>query len=337
MSSHGFYPSVGGLPVVSEILAKEFVKLGHEVKLITHTYNPLDDDGRFIFQVIRKPNMVQLYNLVRWADIYHQNNISLNYIWPILFIKKTIVVTHQIWIPRGLSYRGIKGLLKRYLISKITCISISKEISGDFESRSIVIPNPFDAELFRLLPGVLEKKELVFVGRLISDKGVDLLIEALGILRDNKLSPHLTIVGDGPELTTLQRLVVSQQLENQVVFVGVKKDEELVKILNQHQILVVPSRWNEPFGIVALEGMACGCVVVGSSGGGLADAIGSAGMTFPNGNTEELTRCLYHLLTEPEKLKQYQQAADAHLEQHTAKVIAVRYLAVFKNLLNGCT
>jgi glycosyltransferase involved in cell wall biosynthesis len=46
-----------------------------------------------------------------------------------------------------------------------------------------------------------------------------------------------------------------------VDFVGTKTDHELVKLLNTHQIMVVPSLWNEPFGLVALEGVACGCVL----------------------------------------------------------------------------
>ena len=58
-------------------------------------------------------------------------------------------------------------------------------------------------------------------------------------------------------------------LERQVEFTGVLQGETLVRTLNAHRIMVVPSRTPEPFGVVALEGIACGCVVVGSEGGGL--------------------------------------------------------------------
>ena len=51
----------------------------------------------------------------------------------------------------------------------------------------------------------------------------------------------------------------------------------MVEELNRHEIMVVPSRWNELFGVVALEGMACGCAMLVSDGGGLPDAVGYAG------------------------------------------------------------
>ena len=69
-------------------------------------------------------------------------------------------------------------------------------------------------------------------------------------------------------------------LAENVSFVGPKSGDGLAEILNQHQILVVPSRWAEPFGIVAVEGIACGCVVVGSVAGGLPEAIGGCGVNF---------------------------------------------------------
>ena len=55
---------------------------------------------------------------------------------------------------------------------------------------------------------------------------------------------------------------------------------DVVALLNRHLIIVVPSRWQEPFGLVALEGIACGCVALGANCGGLPNAIGGAGATF---------------------------------------------------------
>jgi glycogen(starch) synthase len=114
----------------------------------------------------------------------------------------------------------------------------------------------------------------------------------------------------------------------QVDFVGHKNRDELVRLLNAHQIMVIPSRWQEPFGVVALEGIACGCVVVGSAGGGLKDAIGACGLTFPNGNTEALAEILYNLLLQPDKLVLYRKNASAHLANHRAAKVAGEYLKV---------
>src|SRR5439155_17292393 len=112
-------------------------------------------------------------------------------------------------------------------------------------------------------------KDLVFLGRLVSDKGCDLLIQSLGRLAEQGLRPSLTVIGDGPERSRLQNLAKSLNLQDQVTFAGAPTSEEVARLLRQHSLLVVPSVYEESFGVVALEGMACGCVVIGSDGGGL--------------------------------------------------------------------
>lgn len=92
---------------------------------------------------------------------------------------------------------------------------------------------------------------------------------------------------------------------------------------------VVPSIWREPFGIVALEGIACGCVVVGSEGGGLKEAIGPCGVTFPNGDAEALPARLEALLSSPQLLVGYRAKAATHLSAYTKAVVAEKYLRIF--------
>ena len=111
-----------------------------------------------------------------------------------------------------------------------------------------------------------------------------------------------------------------------VTFAGAKQGVELVNLLNAHRLMVVPSRWPEPFGIVALEGIACGCVVIGSTEGGLAEAIGPCGVTFSNGDAEALAGAVQNLLENPELEESFRDQAAAHLAHFEAKVIANRYL-----------
>src|SRR5207253_1067709 len=103
---------------------------------------------------------------------------------------------------------------------------------------------------------------------------------------------------------------------------------ELVALLNQHQILVVPSRWEEPFGVVALEGIACGCVAIGSEGGGLKDAIGPCGATFPNGDSHALAAVLQRLLQNPRLRQAYRSKATEHLGRHSQASVAAAYLSL---------
>ena len=65
---------------------------------------------------------------------------------------------------------------------------------------SVIIVNPYREDIFFRDPSVPRDRDLVLVGRLVSDKGVDLLIEAIHRPRERRLYPNLTIVGGGPEL-----------------------------------------------------------------------------------------------------------------------------------------
>jgi glycosyltransferase involved in cell wall biosynthesis len=169
----------------------------------------------------------------------------------------------------------------------------------------------------------------------VRDKGVALLLRALGILKEQNLAPKLTVVGDGPQLENLKELARNLRLTSQVEFAGEMTPGAVAATLNRHQILVVPSLCFEGFGIVALEAIACGCVVVGSRGGGLVEAIGPCGVTFPNGDQEQLAKCLGELLCAPESWQRFRENAPAHLRRHLRATIADQYLRVMAGLTNG--
>lgn len=327
-----FYPSIGGLETVASILAHEFVAQRHQVKLITKT--PSSYLNNFPFEVIRKPYYSKFLNLTDWCDIYFQTCISLKGIWPLVIHSRHWVVTHQTWYHRPNGNLSWQDYLKLFTTRFATNISVSQAIADHLPAPSTIIPNPYQTDIFRVIPEMQRNRELIFLGRLVSDKGADLLLEALGNLQKIGLTPKLTIVGIGPEEAKLRHQAVTLNISQQVDFVGVKVGTELAKTLNAHQILVVPSRWNEPFGIVALEGIACGCVVIGSAGGGLKEAIGSCGITFSNGNVTALTQILTKFLNSPEELSSYREKAQDHLSKHRPSTIARAYLKVFEETLN---
>jgi glycosyltransferase involved in cell wall biosynthesis len=94
--------------------------------------------------------------------------------------------------------------------------------------------------------------------------------------------------------------------------------------------MVVPSLLEEPFGLVSLEGIACGCVVVGSRAGGLPEAIGPAGPSFVKGDADGLAKVLRRLLTDPALREQYREAGQRHLPRFTRKAVIDSYLAVIE-------
>jgi glycosyltransferase involved in cell wall biosynthesis len=331
--SPAFYPSVGGLETLVSILAREFVRAGHEVKLVSQVPDPAGTT--FPFEVIRGPGPGRLLSLVRWCDLFFQPHMSLKGIWPLLISPRPWVVAHNSWYCRPDGRLGWQDRLKHFMARFATGISVSEAVAAHVSTPSRVIPNAYAEESFYLMPEVARDKDLVFLGRLVSDKGADLLLDALANLKAQGLMPRLTIIGGGPEEPGLRRKADALGIADRVEFSGIQTGEALARTLNSHKILVAPSRWREPFGIVALEGIACGCVVVGSEGGGLSDAIGACGVTFPNGDLQALTGALASLLSFPERLAQYRAGARSHLARHRKADVARAYLQVFEAARNG--
>ena len=325
------------METVAGVLAEAWVARGHEVRVVTQSAgNPDEDRARFRFPVHRRPGAGELWRLARWCDLFFQNNISLQTLWPLGLVRRPWVVVHQTWLTRVGGATGWQDRLKRALLRFGTSVAISRAVADRLPVAATRIGNPYAAETFGLRPEVPRTRPLVFLGRLVSDKGADVLIEALAILRDTAgLTPDLTIVGDGPELPALRSLADRLALTAQIEFVGQRTGEALVRTLNAHLVLVVPSRLPEPFGVVALEGAAGGCLVVGSEAGGLPDAIGPCGLLFPNGDARELARVLARALTDAALRAEVAAAAPAHLERHQPRQVAEAYLQVFDRARNA--
>jgi glycosyltransferase involved in cell wall biosynthesis len=260
-------------------------------------------------------------------------NVSLWGLLPLLFCgaqRPAWIATHHIWYENpGHPVKLLDRLKKRLARHASANISVSHAVDQFLGLHGHVIPNPYDHRLFRLVPDVTRHLDLVFLGRLVSDKGCDLLLDALALLRERRLTPTLSIIGSGPEHQALADQAQRLQLSSQVRFTGPQSGEDLVQLLNAHRIMVVPSRWNEPFGVVALEGIACGCVVIGSNGGGLPEAIGPCGTTFANGNVTELAEALTACLGREHADAYDPTLTSTHLHRHEASVVAQAYVYVF--------
>ncbi|WP_173809494.1 glycosyltransferase family 4 protein [Hymenobacter caeli] len=334
--SHKFYPDIGGIESNSEVLALAFTKAGHVVHLLTWTKNVVDEDRPYV--IIRNPTTQQLVSNCLWADVVFENNPCLRMSWPNFFIGRPSVIALNTWVTRLDGSIAYQDRLKLWWLKRARrVIAVSRALRNRSWPAATVIENPYQIGQFRLISSVERTKDFVFLGRLVSDKGADQAIKALYQLtrsQDEELfalrKPSLTIIGTGPEAGALAQCVVELGLEEQVHFTGALRGEALAECLNQHRFLLVPSAWEEPFGNVALEGMACGCLPIASDGGGLADAIGPAGLLFQRNDVDALVKCIRHVLKNPELEQALRDKTPGHLAAHHPDLIAQRYLEVLE-------
>ena len=200
-----------------------------------------------------------------------------------------------------------------------TCSDEVEELvrMGVQQQRVDVVPCGVDLELFADSGPALPRtgrRRLVTVGRLVERKGVQTVIEALAGLPDTELvvaggpAPH-QLDGD-PDVARLRQAARHHGVEDRVDFLGRVLREDMPALLRSADVVVtVP--WYEPFGITALEAMACGTPVVASSVGGLTDTVvdGRTGLLVPPRRPELLAAALKPLLADRARLEAYGSAA----------------------------
>ncbi len=329
--SHKFSPDIGGIESISEMLADSFSQTQHNIRVLT--WSPGGKSDNFSYPVVRKPTITQLIKQLKWADVVFENNPCLRLSWPSIFMKKKSVVGLQTWVYKS-NKKSLQGQLKMAWLKKAqSVIACSQAIRKGCWPNAIVIGNPYLHSRFKCLSEIQRTGNFVFVGRLVSDKGADLAIEAFEqvVMHGNNSNIQLTMIGDGPERSALEKMVSDKQLTDKVTFLGARNGQDLVNQLNMHRFMLVPSKWEEPFGIVALEGMACGCIPIVANHGGLPDAIGNAGLTAKPNNVDDWYITIKSLLKDRSLQEQLTNNASRHLEKFTSHHVASKYLEVIEN------
>jgi glycosyltransferase involved in cell wall biosynthesis len=147
-------------------------------------------------------------------------------------------------------------------------------------------------------PPLAPPPTVMFAGRLVREKGVDVLLRAYAKVARQIPEARLFIFGDGPERGRLEELVAALDLTGNVTMHGFRPHDELAQAYDRAWALAVPSLWEEPFGVVATEAMMVGTAVVASRSGGLAEIVrdGQTGYLVPPGNADALAAALLRLL-----------------------------------------
>jgi len=137
---------------------------------------------------------------------------------------------------------------------------------------------------------------IVFQGRLVTTKGLPVLLEAARILRSGHRQFEVLVIGDGPERPALQDLAKKLQLSSYVRFVGRVIAADLGAVFRKASVIVVPSIGSEFFGLVLAENMLRSLPIVGSDLACFVEVLGDAGLTFRTGDSNDLASQLARLL-----------------------------------------
>jgi len=135
---------------------------------------------------------------------------------------------------------------------------------------------------------------VAFSGRLVPEKGVDVLLRAFAVVQAALPTARLLIVGKGPQRPALEALAAQLGLAAHVTFQGYVAPNPLERLLGGVWVQAVPALWAEPFGLVAIEAMMRGTAVVASDHGGLAETVrdGQTGRLAPPGDVAALAAAL---------------------------------------------
>lgn len=217
---------------------------------------------------------------------------------------------------------------------------IGKEIFPESEGKFFVTPNGINPDDFNYPVPVSDSKlangpKILSVSNLIYSKGIDLNIWAIHVLKEKYPDITYFIIGDGYHRKKLQRLTERLELENAVSFLGNVEHKEVFRNMSECDIFSLPS-WNEAFGVVYIEAMACGKPVIGCLGEGIEDFVenGVNGLLVEPHNVDDLVEKLDYLLSHTEEAKKMgEKARELVLEKYTWENNAKQTIKVYQESL----
>lgn len=247
-------------------------------------------------------------------------------------------LVYNVHLPQALdAYQGLEklGLVSADLVL-VNSAAVEKEIRAhELPIRRVdIVPNGVDLETFRPADDwPNDGGYILFVGRLVPQKGVTFLLQALSVVLQRCPDTRLIIAGDGELDLFLKRIARHLGIPHRVTFVDWKTGSDLVELYQQAKLVVVPSCY-EPFGIVALEAMACGRPVIASRTGGLVEIVndGVNGFLVEVGNYLQLAQRMVTLIQDDEQRRTMGHAARRRAAEFSWQRVGERTLQLYESV-----
>jgi glycosyltransferase involved in cell wall biosynthesis len=206
----------------------------------------------------------------------------------------------------------------------------------DLGERGSVIPNGVDLRSFQPAPAPFAhpRPYILSLGRLVREKGIDVLIEAYSRLGCRRTGVDLIIAGEGPEEASLKELARQLEISENVIFVGRADRQMVAQLFCGAEVFVLASR-HEPFGIVNLEAMAAGTPIVATSVGGVPELLadGRYGVLVPPEDSEALSTAISDLLSSTDRVASLVAAGRERVTTFTWSHVTDQYHLIYDQAL----
>jgi len=329
--AESFWPRIGGGEIFISELARSLQARGHACQIVTNELQGLpaaeDRDGLpirrlpFTRPLLQRdlPGILRVSAQLRelltdWQpDLLHlhsQYAISFYFlrVGPTLKIP-SLYTTHVPFVLQQAPNPAVAAILNT--VDAIVAIS-------DAMRRQIITLNPAHTAKTRLIynglarpnlsPGPLPQNPSVLLAaaRLVPEKGLDVLLRSLPTVLQDFPTLQTIVGGDGPERAPLEHLAVELGISHAVSFPGWLDPQQVPVQMNRATLTVVPSRWQEPFGLVAIQSMQVARPVVASRVGGIPEIVkdGETGLLVPPDDPAALSHAILRILHNPVKAAQ---------------------------------
>jgi glycosyltransferase involved in cell wall biosynthesis len=304
---------------------------------------PLSLQWKFIQEKgteIFKDKKFDVVTVHEYAPFY--NGIGARLLWNKIKVPYILEILHVPGHPTPADvkeklYKNLTGWFIKFDSSKAKAIRVMnrKQVpeflinAGVPEKKIVHIPAIYiDLETFRPVNSV-KKYDLIFVGRLAENKGINLFLETV-----KKLNCSAIIVGSGPLEESLKFKVRSLKLENKILFHGWAKDSaEIAGLINESKILVMTS-YNEGGPRVVVEALACGVPALATPVGVMPDLFeGNMGVDRIDWNADDIAGKAKGLLEDSDKYRRYSQAGPETAKKFERKEVIKNYAMQLQKLI----
>lgn len=364
------YPTVGGSGVIATELGKMLAERGHEIHFISSSipfrlnkmypniyYHQVEVKKYAVFQyppydLALSSKMAEVINREE-LDLLHVHYAIPHAVCAILAKQmsnrdvKIVTTLHGTDIT-VLGYdpslaAGIRfGIEKSDLVTAVSN-SLIAQTHEVIEPNKEILPvyNFIDERIYRKVDASHLKKELAIsdtekvVIHVSNFRGVKRVTDVVQAFKQiaNQIPAKLLLVGDGPEMSKVTKLVDELQLRQKVLFLG--KQENLEELYSLSDLMLLLSE-KESFGLVALEAMACGVPVIGTNVGGIPEVIvpNETGYICELGDIEDIAEHSIKLLTDEKKHTQFSQRSISRVRDYfKADIIVDQYIEIYKSIL----